>query len=205
MGWYREHIVPRVTDRMMDNDEIRQIRDRVCAAAKGDVLELGYGSGLSLAHLPSAVTGVWVVEPSTVARRLAADRERASSVPVHDAGLDGERLELPDDRFDTVLSTFTLCSIPDPAAALREVRRVLRPGGRFLFAEHGLAPDADVARWQRRLEPVQKVTSGGCHLTRRIDQLVAASGLVLEALANSYAPKAPRPLGYLYEGAARKG
>ena len=204
MGWYREQVVPRITNRMMDNDEIRQIRDRVCASATGDVLELGYGSGLSLAHLPRAVTGVWVVEPSAVARRLAADRERASSVPVHDAGLDGERLELPDDRFDTVLSTFTLCSIPDPVAALLEVLRVLRPGGRFLFAEHGLAPDAGVVRWQRRLEPVQKAAAGGCHLTRPVDELVAASGLVLETLTRAYTPKAPRPLGYLYEGAARK-
>jgi ubiquinone/menaquinone biosynthesis C-methylase UbiE len=203
MGWYLEQVVPRLTDKMLDTPIGRDIRDRVCARASGDVLELGAGSGLNLAHLPPAVTGLWAVEPSSVARRLAEKRAEVTPFPVQEAGLDGQRLNLPDQRFDTVLSTFTLCTIPDPLAALREVARVLKPGGRFLFAEHGLAPDASVVRWQRRLQPMQRRMAGGCHLTRAIDQLVAAE-LTVEELSADYAGNIPRPLGYLYEGVASR-
>lgn len=203
MGWYLEQVVPRLTDKLMDTPTGREVRDRVCARATGDVLELGAGSGLNLPHLPPAVTGLWVVEPSRVARRLAARRTAAVAFPVHEAGLDGQRIDFPDERFDTVLSTCSLCTIPDPVAALREVARVLKPDGRFLFAEHGLAPDTTVARWQRRLEPLQRRVAGGCHLTRPVDRLIA-SQLSIQELSADYAPIRPKALAYLYEGAASR-
>lgn len=204
MGWYGEQVVPRITNHVGNTATLRQIRRRVCARASGDVLELGFGSGLNLAHLPPDVTGLWTVEPSSVAVRLANGRMRAAPVPVRCAGLDGQHLDLPDERFDTVLSTFTLCTIPDPALALREARRVLRPGGRLVFAEHGLAPDASVVARQRRLDPLQKRVAGGCHLTRPIDKLVQASGMTFSTLQTAYVPRVPRPLGYLYEGVAQR-
>lgn len=204
MGWYVEQVVPRITNRVANTETLRRIRRRVCAKARGDVLELGFGSGLNLPHLPSEVTGLWTVEPSRVALRLAEERLRSTRLPVREAGLDGQHLDLPDERFDTVLSTFTLCTIPDPSLALREVRRVLRPGGQFLFAEHGLAPDPSVVTWQRRLEPLQKRAAGGCHLTRPIDELVESSGMRIHSLRAEYVPKEPRPLGYVYEGVAHR-
>lgn len=204
MGWYGEQVVPRITNRVGNTETLRRIRQRVCARASGDVLELGFGSGLNLTHLPPEVTGLWTVEPSRVAVRLAHERIRAAPVPVSCAGLDGQHLDLPDERFDTVLSTFTLCTIPDPSLALREARRVLRPGGRLVFAEHGLAPDASVVAWQRRLDPLQKRVAGGCHLTRPIDELVQASGMTFSTLRAAYTPRVPRPLGYIYEGVAQR-
>ena len=203
MGWYGEQVVPRVGNRLMDTPTVHAVRERVCVDALGDVLELGGGSGLNLGHLPPQVTSLHVVEPSAVSLRLARRRVQDSRVPVRHAGTDAQRLDQPDGSFDTVLTTFTLCTIPDPVAALREARRVLRPGGRLVFAEHGLAPDADVVTWQRRLEPVQKRLSGGCHLTRPIDRLLEASGFVLERISAAYLPKAAKPLGYVYEGLAR--
>jgi len=125
-------------------------------------------------------------------------------VPIHTAGLDGRRLDLPDERFDSALSTFTLCTIPDVDAALREVLRVLKPGGAFCFVEHGRSPEPNVARWQRRIEPVNRRVAGGCHLTRPIDELIVHAGFEIEALDNYYAKRDPKPVGYFYEGWARR-
>ncbi|HWH29308.1 MAG TPA: class I SAM-dependent methyltransferase [Mycobacteriales bacterium] len=192
MGWYREQVVPRVVDIACGMKAAEPHRRRVCEGLTGQVLEIGFGSGHNVPHYPSTVTSVTAVEPSDVGWRKAARRVAASPVPVHRAGLDGQTLPFPAGSFDTALSTWTLCTIPDAAAALRELRRVLRPGGRFHFVEHGLAPDERVRRWQRRLEPVQKRVAGGCHLTRPIADLVSGAGFDLVEVEEFYEDGAPK-------------
>ena len=201
MGVWSTQVTPRLVDLGSTSEAMLTYRRRVCAGLSGRVVELGFGGGPNLAALPPAVTAVVAIEPSDVAWELSADRRAASSVPVERGGLDGQRLDLPDASADAVLSTLALCTIPDAAAA-----RVLRPGGSLHFLEHGVAPDADVQRWQRRLEPLQKRLFDGCHLTRRIDELVAASGLLVTDLDAAYGPfpRAARPWSYIYRGRARK-
>jgi ubiquinone/menaquinone biosynthesis C-methylase UbiE len=201
MGFYDDQVVPRFTDLVMRRGELTPIRARVAASLDGDVLEVGFGSGLNVPHYPPAVNRVQAVDPATIGRKLAADRVASSSVPVEYVDLDGQALSLPSASVDHVLTTWTLCSIPDVDRALREIRRVLRPGGLFHFVEHGRSPDSRVAGWQDRLTPLQRRLAGGCHLNRPIDQLVRNSGLELLRLENYYA-KGPRPFGYMFEGVA---
>ena len=206
MRWWDEQVVPRVTDRLLDVGEIHRLRARVCAGLEGEVLEIGFGSGLNVEHYPPAVTKVHAVEPSDVAWRIAEEKHLGRGGPaVVRAGLDGQVLDLADGSVDAAVSTFTLCTIPDVGAALREVHRVLRPGGSFHFVEHGLAPEPRVARWQHRLTPIQRRVGAGCHLDRPIADLVAGSGLVVEDLETFYlgggAP-GTRVVGYLYLGRA---
>jgi ubiquinone/menaquinone biosynthesis C-methylase UbiE len=201
MGFYGEQVVPRVTNLVLGGREFARLRARVAAGLEGEVLEVGFGSGLNIPHYPRSVTRVRAVDPATVGRKLAAKRVAASPIPIEFVGLDGEDLPLEDGSVDHVLSTWTLCSIPDVDRALREVRRVLRPGGVFHFLEHGRSPDPGVARWQDRLTPLQRRVSGGCHLNRPIGQLVADSGLEIDRLDNYYI-KAPKTFGYTFEGAA---
>ena len=173
-------------------------------ALHGDVIELGFGSGLNLTHLPAAVTGLWAIDPSGTAMKLAAKRIAAAPVPVHAAGLDGARLEFPDDRFDAALSTMTLCTIPDVTSALTELRRVLKPGAEFHFAEHGRAPDAKVARTQDRFDGFQQTVAGGCHLNREIASLLEGAGFTIVTVDNFYLKGGPKAWGYMYVGRARK-
>jgi ubiquinone/menaquinone biosynthesis C-methylase UbiE len=201
MGIYQDRILPRLTDVAMSRREFTAIRARVSAGLQGEVLEIGFGSGLNVPHYPAAVTRVRAVDPAAAGRKLAAARVAASPVPVEYAGLDGQALPLEAASVDHVLMTWTLCTIPDPAQALAEVCRVLRPGGSLHFAEHGRSPDARVAAWQDRLTPWQRRLAGGCHLNRPIGRLVAGSGLTLTRVENYYA-KGPRPFGYMYEGTA---
>jgi ubiquinone/menaquinone biosynthesis C-methylase UbiE len=167
------------------------------------VLEVGFGSGRNVPHYPSSVARVRAVDPATAGRRLAAKRLAASAVPVEFVGLDGADLPVDDASVDHVLTTWTLCTIPDVDRALAEMRRVLRPGGAVHFIVHGRSPDAGVARWQDRLNPIQRRAFGGCHLNRPIDALLERAGLVVSPLKTFYG-KGPKAFGYLYEGVATK-
>ena len=204
MKLWAEQAVPRITDKVLDAAKHHEIRARVCAGLTGEVMELGFGSGLNLGHYPPAVTKVVAVEPSDVAWQLSEQRRAATPVPVLRSGLDGQRLPFADASFDSVLSTWTMCTIPDVTAALREVRRVLRPGGRLLFVEHGAAPDPSVLRWQRRLDPRPRRVFAGGLLSRPIDALLSAAGLPSQQLERFYVPGEPRPFAHLYEGRSLK-
>ena len=172
MGLYAEHVLPRIVNAACGMKASNPLRSRVCAGLHGHVVEIGFGSGLNVPFYPDSVTGVAAIEPADLGWKLAGKRLADSPVPVERSGLDGQSLPLPDDSCDTALSTWTMCTIPDAVAALLEVRRVLKPGGTLHFVEHGLAPDDKVQHWQHRLEPMQKRLFGGCHLTRRIADLL---------------------------------
>lgn len=203
MGFYGEQVVPRLIDLLLRGADMDEIRARVADGLRGEVLEVGFGSGLNVPHYPATVTRVRAVDPATVGRRLAAKRLAASTVPVEFVGLDGQQLPVDSASVDHVLVTWTLCSIPDVGLALDEIRRVLKPGGTLHFAEHGRAPDPGVVRWQNRLTPIQRRLAGGCHLNRPIDQLITAAGLEMTSLDTGYLP-GPKAIGYLYEGVATK-
>jgi SAM-dependent methyltransferase len=180
MAWYADHVLPRCIDLVLSLPRFRELRPRATAGLAGRVLEIGFGSGANLAFYPREVREVLALEPSRLARRLARGRLDRALVPVRFVGSSGESIPLADASVDAVLSTWTLCTIPDVGRALGEVRRVLRPGGAFHFLEHGLAPDARTARWQRRLTPLQRRIAGGCELDRPIRALVAGAGLGIE-------------------------
>ena len=201
MGLYADQILPRAIDLALRGGEFARPRARVAAGLEGEVLEIGFGSGLNIPHYPAGVKRVWAVDPAAAGRKLAAGRAAACAVPIEYVGTDAQVLPAGDASVDNVLSTWTLCTIPDANRALAEIVRVLRPGGALRFVEHGLAPDAMVARLQQRLTPLQRRAFGGCHLDRRIDQLVAAAGLELTRL-DTYYMKGPRALGYTFEGVA---
>ena len=192
MGIYATHVLPRIINVACGMKASRPLRQRVCEGLHGDVVEIGFGSGLNVPYYPAAVTSVAAIEPADTGWKLAEKRVAASSVPVHRTGLDGQSIPLPDDSCDTAISTWTLCTIPDVATALQEVRRVLKPGGTFHFVEHGLAPDEKVQRLQHRLEPMQKRVFGGCHLTRQIADLLTDAGFTIREADVFYEDGAPK-------------
>ncbi|MFC4604194.1 class I SAM-dependent methyltransferase [Rhodococcus kronopolitis] len=200
MGFYDDRIVPRLVNASCGMSLTEPTRRRVCAGLHGRVIEIGFGSGLNVPFYPAAVDSVSAVEPADLAWKLAGERLAASPVPVERSGLDGQSLPLPDNTFDTALSTWTMCTIPDVDAALREVRRVLKPGGTLHFVEHGRAPHEKVRRWQHRVEPIQKALAGGCHLTRDIPALVRAAGFEIRDLDTFYEEGAPKIMGALSLG-----
>jgi ubiquinone/menaquinone biosynthesis C-methylase UbiE len=203
MGWYGDQVLPRIVNCAMRNSAFEQVRARVAARLDGEVLEIGFGSGLNVPHYPRDLTMVRAVDPATTGRRLAAARVARSAVPIEFAGLDAGSLPADNGSVDHVLSTWTLCTVPDPGQALAEIWRVLKPGGSLHFAEHGLAPDLKVAKMQRRLTPIQRRVFGGCHLDRPIDDLVNAAGLHMTRL-ETYYMQGPRAVGYTFEGTATK-
>ena len=195
MGLYEKQVLPRILNVACGTKTAEPLRRRVCEGLAGNVVEIGFGSGLNLPFFPAAVTQVAAVEPADLGWKLAGPRLKASSVPVQRSGLDGQSLPLADDSYDAALSTWTLCTIPDAAAALREVRRVLKPGGTLHFLEHGLAPDERVRRWQRRLDPLEQRIFGGCHFTRPIVDLLTAAGFTITDLDVFYEKGAPKFAG----------
>jgi ubiquinone/menaquinone biosynthesis C-methylase UbiE len=197
MGIYREQILPRVIDKALGNEGIAKYRREVAAGLSGVVVEIGFGSGLNMPEYPPEVTKVHAVEPATVGMKLAADRVAASPIEVDYIGLDGRDLPLADDSCDGALSTFTLCTIPDEAAALAELVRVVKPGGRIHLLEHGRARDDDVLKWQQRLNPIQRRVGDGCHLDRDHTALVEEAGLEIEDSREWYA-KGPKPMSAFY-------
>jgi len=204
MGIYRDQLLPRLQNKVMDRGDLRDVRARVCAALAGDVVEVGFGTGLNAPHYPESTRRIAAVEPSALCMRIAEPRIAESTATVEHAGLVGEKLDLPSEEFDAALSTWTLCTIPGVEAALEEIRRVLKPGGTLHFVEHGRAPDADVARWQKRIEPPWKRIAGGCHVTRDISELVASAGFRIDTVQTYYMSGEPKVFGYTFEGVARK-
>lgn len=201
MSFYQSRILPRIIDLSMRNRDLASYRERVLSAADGCVLEVGIGSGLNLPFYAGRVTQVVGIEP--VPRLLEMTREAAKhhKLPVELINASAESIPLPDHQFDTVVTTWTLCSIPAASVALNEMRRVLKPTGRLLFVEHGRAPEENVRKWQDRLTPVWKCIAGGCHLNRPIRELIDGAGFRIEHLQTGYM-RGPKPMTYMYEGRA---
>jgi ubiquinone/menaquinone biosynthesis C-methylase UbiE len=201
MGVYRRHVAPWLIELAMRQKALQPIRERVIGAAEGRVLEIGAGSGLNLQHYPACVRSVVAVEPSPQLLRLAVPRTRTAPVPAVFVEGSAEALPLADHSIDTVVTSWTLCTIPDVARALAESKRVLRPGGALVFVEHGLAPEPNVRRWQDRLDPLWSRLAGGCHLNRPIDRLIREAGFHLKELRNFRLPGL-RTHNFMYEGRA---
>ena len=204
MGIYSKYVLPQLIDLVMRNKDAARVRREWIPQARGDVLEIGIGSGLNLSLYSSDVRRVYGVDPSLELQRLA--RKRAAGRPVTIDFISQaaeEPLPLRDESIDTVVMTWTLCSIANPSKALQQMKRVLKLTGRVLFVEHGQAPDRDVAVWQNRLTPTWKRIGGGCHLNRKVDELIVAAGFRIVELKTYYLP-GPRPMTYTYQGVAQR-
>lgn len=201
MPFYTDRFLPHLVHWILRGGTFRALRQECLRGLSGTVLEVGFGSGLNLPWYPPEVARLWFVEPSAEARRMARKAIAAAPFPVEFLGPTAESLPLSDATIDAVVSTWTLCTIPDVEAALREMRRVLRPGGQLRFVEHGLSPEPRIARWQHRLTPLQKRLAGGCHLNRPIDRLIEGAGFRLERIDRFYV-RGPKIGTYLYAGVA---
>lgn len=195
MGLYREQLLPRLVELTCGGEQMERLRAKAVEGLSGTIVEIGFGSGLNVPVYPPEVTEVLAVEPALVARQRAAGRIAASHARVRHVGLDGQHLPVDTDSCDGALSTFTLCTIPDVVSALAEVARVLKPGAPFHVLEHGLAPDDGVARWQRRLDPIQHRVADGCHLTRDPIALLEGAGFEVVEHTSRYA-RGPKPFTY---------
>lgn len=205
MSFYEERILPHLIDRACSVGQVMKLRSQVVPQARGTVLEVGMGSGINLEfYRPEAVELVYGLEPSAGMRRKAAKNLERSELKVEWLDLPGEKIPLPDESVDTVLLTFTLCTIPDWQAALQQMKRVLKPNGELLFLEHGESPEAGTQKWQHRITPAWRKVAGGCHLNRNIAQLIESTGFRITELENLYVPKTPKVAGYIYKGRATK-
>lgn len=203
MGLYAKHVLPRMIDVLCGQPPMAELRRRYVPQATGDVLEIGIGSGHNLAHYSPRVTSVTGLDPAAELTLMAQERARGLHTDVKLLQVSGEEIPADDARYDSLVCTWTLCSIPNVYAAVREMRRVLKPGGRLYFVEHGRSPDQSVARWQRRVEPVWKKIGGGCHLTRRADELLQDAGFKLAELDTGYLP-GPRFAAFMIHGVAER-
>ena len=201
MGFYSDIILPRLCDLAMRNKQLVPYRERVIGAAEGRVLEIGVGSGMNLPFYRPPVREVLALEPAPRLIAMARSASRASSMPVTFLQASAEAIPLDEHSVDTIVTTWTLCSIPQAAVALAEMRRVLRPGGKLLFAEHGLAPDEAVHWWQDRLTPAWRYISGGCHLNSPIRTMIEGAGFRIDRIETGYIP-GPKPMTFMYEGSA---
>lgn len=199
---WRHEVLPRLIDTVMKSDRITEWRKRCMAGISGVVVEPGFGSGLNLPHMPPEVTKVYAIDPAVVGEKLAADRLAASPIPVEFIGLDGQDIPLPNDHCDAGLLAYTLCTIPDHDRALAELRRVIKPGGKLHFVEHGAAPDAHVKKWQDRITPIQQRVADGCNLNKPIIELIERSGFEVEWSQASYHGQ-PKVGTYFTAGIAR--
>jgi ubiquinone/menaquinone biosynthesis C-methylase UbiE len=205
MGLYSRYIFPRLLERSMARPSSVEQRRHVIGQARGRVLEIGFGTGLNLPFYTGDVERLVAIEPNEGMARWTRERIAAAKVPVERHRLAaGGRLPFDDASFDTIVSTWTMCSIRDVAGALAEAHRILKSGGQFLFVEHGLSPEQHVARWQRRMTPIFKLVGDGCHLDRDIESIVRASPFQLETIDRFYLPDSPKVGGYTYRGVARK-
>jgi len=202
MNLYEKWILPRLVDVAMRNKEATRYRSQIVPQARGTVLEIGVGSGLNLPFYSAGVERLYGLDPSEELLTMARKKARGITLPIEFLAHTGEEIPLDDASVDTVVTTWTLCTIPDPLQALREMRRVLKPGGVMLFAEHGLAPETQVQGWQQRLNPLWRRIAGGCNLNRKIDQLIQTAGFQIASLDTEYA-KGPRPMSYIYAGRAQ--
>jgi ubiquinone/menaquinone biosynthesis C-methylase UbiE len=206
MGFYDRQILPFLLNAAMSAKPITYQRRKIVPRAQGRVLEIGFGAGHNLPFYdPAKVTHLWALEPSAEMRARAAPRVSASSITPEFLDLPGEQIPLDDETADTIVVTYTLCTIPDVMKALAGMRRVLKPSGRLLFCEHGEAPDESVRRWQRRVTPFWKTIGGGCHVGRPIPKLIGEAGFRVEGLETMYLPGTPRFAGFNYWGSASKG
>ena len=204
MGFYENRVLPHIVNVAMNTKAMKDERTRCLEHVKGTVLEVGFGTGLNLPHYPRTVTKVVGVDPSATSARLARKRIAASPFPVQIIGLSAEKIPVPDASFESIVSTFTMCTIPDIANALLEMRRALSPGGRLYFVEHGRAEDPNVERWQERLNSFNQTVFGGCTLNRPISALIEQAGFEIEQLEHGYLKGAPKFGGFLYRGVAKR-
>ncbi|HMM13746.1 MAG TPA: class I SAM-dependent methyltransferase [Parvibaculum sp.] len=203
MGLYEKYVVPHIINCACGTKPIRYQRRKVVPLAEGTVLEIGIGTGFNLPYYdPAKVKKVIGLDPSEASWKLAGERAKDLPFPVEFIGLPGEQIPLDDKSVDTVLVTFSLCTIPDPVKALEGMRRVLKPGGKLVFCEHGAAPDADVLKWQNRVNPVWRTLFGGCNLNRQMPSLIESSGFRITDLQSMYLPSTPRIAGFNYWGMA---
>jgi ubiquinone/menaquinone biosynthesis C-methylase UbiE len=204
MGFYSDVIFPRLCELLLNRPLVAKHRRQLLATVCGDVLEIGFGTGLNLPYYPAQVRRIATVDPNPGMHRLAQRRVKRSKVEVDQRVLGSERLPFEADRFDCAVSTFCLCSINDVGQALSEIYRVLKPRGKFLFLEHGLSPEPSVQKWQRRLNRLEMFLADGCHLDRNMKELVAAWPFSSVDVEEFYMERMPRTHGYLYRGVARK-
>jgi ubiquinone/menaquinone biosynthesis C-methylase UbiE len=203
MGFYAHYVLPRLIDLAMRNKEAARLRAEWIPRARGEVLEIGIGSGLNLPFYSPEVQRVYGVDPSVELQRMARKRVAARRLPVEFLSQSAEEpLPLPNESVDTVVVTWTICSIPNVEQALRQMKRVLKPSGRLIFLEHGRSPDPSVVAWQDRLTPLWKRFTGGCHLNRKMDELITAAGFQITELKTCYL-SGPRPMSYIYQGFAQ--
>lgn len=203
MGFYSQKILPYLLDWSLSDPKISKYRQQILAEVKGEVLEIGFGTGLNLSYYPKDLEKLVAIDSNAGVNKLAQKRIESSSITIDNRVLNGESLPMADNTFDSVVSTFTLCSIAKVEQALTEIYRVLKPGGKFFFLEHGLSNEPKIQVWQNRLTPIQKVIGDGCHLNRNIRQLVEQQfdHVTLEAFVGENLPKIA---GYLYKGIATK-